>query len=603
MRLTAVLLVLATLIVGFEIARLPDVEHLIERVATSTVLLDREGQPLRYCLARGGLLAARVLLEAIHSAVVKATLAAEDARFRSHHGVDGPAVLRAVVLNVVRRRIVSGASTISMQVARLLRPLPRSYYGKFREAILAIHLERALGKDTILELYFQLAPYGGNLHGIEAAARRYFGRGCGDLSLSEAALLAGQPQLPTRLRPDRNPEGARRRRNWILDRMRALELIGESEWRRAKSAQVNVSFHPLPMRARHFADWALGRVPQGQRVVTTLDVGIQDTAQSALRKQLEVLEAEGVRNGTVVIAETETGKIRAFVGSQDYSDRRDGQVNGVVARRSPGSLLKPFVYGMAFESGTASPQTILHDEPLSYRDGYGPQNFDRRYRGPVTAHQALVHSLNTPAVDLLERVGVDNAIRKMRSFGLSIGGNSDRSGVADAARKHGLSLVLGGAEVSLFELVETYATLGRLGRHRTLTFREDAPSRVSTHVLERRAAYELAQILADASWPGGDTQNALRLPRVALKTGTSFGLRDAWALAFTPSWTVGVWIGNFNGEPSAALVGRKAAAPVALEILRDLARTPVEDRPHWYQELPPRASEASSFARAPLVEL
>ncbi|MBI4586283.1 MAG: penicillin-binding protein 1C [Planctomycetes bacterium] len=577
--LAAALLLLVTLAaaLAFEWLRLPDVEKLRLGVSYSTVILDREGNALRYALTAEEQLAPRIRLAAIHPRLVQATLAAEDARFRSHGGVDLRAVARALWLNFKAGRVVSGASTITMQAARLLRPLPRGYYNKLREMLLAWWLEKHLAKDEILELYFNLAPYGGNIRGAEGAALRYFGRHAGDLSLGEAALLAGLPQSPSRLRPDRAPARARRRRDWILDRMAVLGWISPQAGAEAKAAPVEIRFHPLPLRSPHFAEWARWRSAPGERVRTTLDPALQKLAEETMAAWLAELRPHGVQSGALVAVETWSGRIRALVGSRDFFAPGNGQVNGAAAPRSPGSLLKPFIYALAFERGIIRPETILRDQPLRFRDGWQPQNFSRQFSGSVTAREALLSSLNAPALELLERVGVADAITALRSAGLRH--------VRATPERYGLALGLGGVEVPLLELVEAYATLGRLGSHRALAFREEEPSGSLEPVLDPGAVYQVAEILEGGSWPEVEKGGPLKLPRLALKTGTSFGRRDAWAVGFNPSWTVGVWLGNCDASPSIALVGRSAAVPAVLAFLR---RLPPLDLPPWYA--PPAGS-------------
>jgi penicillin-binding protein 1C len=588
--LAATVATLAALgVVLFEVARLPDVGALVRAARRSTVLLDRRGEPLHYALTPDDKLCPSVRLAEVSPQLVAATIAAEDARFRGHAGVDLLAAGRALWTNLRSGRTVSGASTITMQVARLLRPLQRGYYAKFREALLALRIEAVLDKDRILELYLNLSPYGGNLHGVEAAARRYFGRSPGDLSLSEAALLAGLPQSPSRLRPDRHPAAARARRDWILERMAALGMVSPAAAAEARAATVNVAPAPPLRAAPHFCRWVLGRSPPGARLLTTLAPELQALAEEVVRAQQAALAPSGVRNGAAVVVETESGRIRALVGSQDFLAPRDGQVNGAAAPRSPGSLLKPFIYALAFERGLIGPETILHDTPRGFRDGYDPRNFSGRFLGPVTAREALVRSLNVPAVDVLARVGVEEAVARLRTLGLR--------GLHRAAEHYGLALGLGGVEVTLLELVEGYAVLGRLGLHRPLSFREDEEPAPARRVLSAAPAYQVLEVLEDAGWPRGERDGGLRLPRVALKTGTSFGLRDAWAVATTPRFTVGVWFGNFDAAPSPALVGQSAAAPAALELVRRLEAGGV---PGWFVA---PAAEADRPAPIPPAEL
>lgn len=564
LRGTAILLACAAGVPAVEFLRLPNVDELRRNLETSTVILDHTNQPLRYELTSDDLLAPTVRLTEVSPRVVEATLAIEDQRFRTHSGVDGWAVLRAAWSNLRQRRIVSGASTLTMQTARLLRPLRRSFYGKFREAILALWLEAHLTKDEILELYLSRAPYGGNVHGIEAASRRYFGRDPRDLSIAEAALLAGLPQAPSRLRPDRHPEAARRRRDRVLERMTVSGYISATQAAAAQAVSVEARLHPLPFRAPHFSNWVIRQLAAGSRVRTTLEPRIQALVVSALRRQLELWRPRGVRHGAVVVVENAGAEIRAFLGSDDFFAERAGQVNGADAQRSPGSLLKPFLFALAFEMGRLHPESVVTDTPRYFRDGYAPKNFSDTFLGPVTVREALARSLNIPAIDVLADVGVGRTLGRLRAFGLE--------SLHAPPQHYGLALALGGAELSLLELVEAYSTLARAGVHLPLRFRADGPGERPRRVLERDAALEVTRVLEESGWTTRERESALVLPAVALKTGTSFGFRDAWSLAYTPRYTIGVWLGNFSGEGVAGLVGRDAAAPLALQLLRELLR-------------------------------
>jgi len=554
----------------------PFPQEMLERAGTgkpASVVLDRKGNPLRTFLAPDDSRMFRTELAEISPRLIQATIAVEDKRFYRHRGVDPLAVMRAVRLNLTHGRIVSGASTLTMQVMRLLEDRPRTFASKAVEAFRAVQLESLRDKEAILEIYLNLAPYGGNLIGAEAASRGYFGKAARDLTLGEAALLAGLPQSPSRFRPDRHPERARKRREHVLERMSAAGSITESERARACAEPVRARRPVFPFEAPHLARMVRRMSPRCHVLRTTLDRRIQGIAETAIREQVDRLRGDGVSNGAVVVIENETGAVRALVGSCDFLSEADhGQVNGAMAPRSPGSALKPFTYALALERGHVTPDTVLHDVPCNYT-GYEPENYDHRYRGPVTAREALSISLNVPAVKLMNRVGHQRLHGLLEAFGIStLGRGPDH---------YGLALTLGAAEVTLLELTNAYAALARLGVHRPYRLLEIEPVTPGRRVLSEGAAYLTADILSDTDRLGGRVlwKSDKSRVRMAWKTGTSYGHRDAWTIAFTPKVTVGVWLGNFSGRGAKALVGIEAAAPVAARILDPLhAGDPAE----WY---------------------
>ncbi len=550
----------------------PFPEHQLDSPGGGVQVLDRDGGVLRPFIDGDDCWAFETELADVSPRLVEATIAVEDQRFRTHPGVDPLATLRALSQIVRHRRIVSGASTITMQAIRLLEPRPRTILTKAIEAFRALQLERLRDKDAILTLYLNRAPYGGNLVGVEAASLAYFGKHARDLTLAEAALLAGLPQSPSRLRPDRHPERARVRRDHVLERMHACGFITEGELALARRQPVRVEREPFPFDAPHLARLVRGRYPGRALLQTTLDRRVQALAEETIREAVAALRRDGVTNGAVVVIENKTAAVRAMVGSCDFrADADDGQVNGAVAPRSPGSALKPFTYALAFERGIATPDTILADVPASYA-GYDPENYDHTFRGPVTAREALSDSLNVPAVRLLGQVGHRPLHGLLRRLGLST--------LTRDADHYGLSLTLGSTEVTLLELTNAYAALARLGVYKPYRLLETEPVADGQRVLSDGAAWLVADVLSDAEklcrrhLPGGE--GGLRM---AWKTGTSFGHRDAWTVAYTPDYTVGVWVGNFDGRPSAALVGVRAAAPVAVRLMERLYG---EGRPAWF---------------------
>ena len=530
----------------------------------ATLVLDREGAILRAFPSSDDSRMFWTALDAIGPRLAQATIAVEDQRFRSHPGVDPLAAARAAWSNLAQWRTVSGASTLTMQLVRLIENRPRTLGSKLVEAFRALQLERLLGKPQILEWYLNLAPYGGNHVGVEAASLSYFGKHAADLTLAEAALLAGLPQSPSRLRPDRYPSRAKARRDHVLARMHACGFITDQELATALAEPVTIRRGPAPADGLHFALLARERNPGRGPLRTTLDRRIQTLSETAIREAVGRLRAAGVSNGAVVVIENATGAVRALVGSCDFFSEDDqGQVNGATAPRSPGSALKPFTYALAFELGLITPDSVLADIPANYT-GYEPENYDRSYRGPVAAREALAASLNIPAVRLLQQVGPPALLNFLRDLGLTT--------LTRDARHYGLSLTLGSTETTLLELTNAYATLARLGVHRPYRLLETEPPAPGRRVLSEGAAYLVADVLTDTTRLNGATlwRPEFSGVRMAWKTGTSFGHRDAWTITYTPDYTVGVWLGNFSGKPSRELVGVRVAAPVAARIMNQL---------------------------------
>ena len=538
----------------------------------ATLYCDREGRPLRVQLGPGDLDCRPDYRPQPGDWIVPAVVAAEDQRFWVHPGVDVIAIARAVGQNLRAGRVLSGASTLSTQVIRLLQPRPRTLAAKLVEAFRALQLERRLGKEEILAQYLNRAPFGSNLAGIEAASRRYFGKGPHDLSLAEASLLAGLPQSPSRLRPDRHPEQARRRQAYVLERMVALGQVSEADRLRALAQPLAIRPAAYPFDAPHFCELAAGSGAHGT-VRTTLDAGLQDLAGRALRRQADALSAAGVRDGAVVIIDVPAAAVRALVGSPDFFARAAaGQVNAAAAPRAAGSTLKPFAFALALDRGLIGPRTMLADVPMAYRD-YQPTDFDGRYHGPVAARDALILSLNMPALQLEDRLGQVRFYDTLRQLGLST--------LRREPAHYGLGLVLGNAEVRLLDLANAYACLARGGIHQPVRFVEDAGAEPGQRLFSAEAAWLVAEALGGEERAMEATGHSadVRLPRLAWKTGTSSGCRDAWTIAYNPRYVVGVWVGRVDGAPADSLVGRRAAAPVVWDIFRRLH--PDNDGP-WY---------------------
>ena len=541
----------------------PFPEDELARLPAAVVLTDRAGEPLRVKLAAGGFDCRPGYRPAPEHWIARAIVAAEDRRFWSHPGVDGLALVRAAAQNVFSGRRVSGASTITTQVIRLLEPRRRTLLTKAIEAFRALQLERRHTKREILEQYLDRAPFGGNLVGIEAAARRYFGKGAADLSLAEAALLAGVPQSPSRLRPDRHPEPARQRQAYVLERMEVCGFITAQERAEALAQPLAARPGKYPFRAPHFCDLAgvPARAGQDATVRTTLDADLQCTAEDILRRHLEGRTAQG---GAIVLLDVQTGAVRALVGSPDYfAEQRAGQVNGAVAPRAAGSTLKPFAYALALDRGLITPGTVIPDVPTRFRD-LDPRNFSHDYRGLVSVRDALVLSLNLPAIEVERRAGQERFWSTLRALGLKT--------LARPAEHYGLGLVLGNAEVRLLDLANAYACLARGGGWLPARLVESVRVPAPRAVFSPEACWLVSDMLSGEERALDTTGHAadVRLPPMAWKTGTSAGLRDAWTVAWNPDYVIGVWVGNPDGSSADELVGREIATPIAWDLFRRL---------------------------------
>ena len=491
--------------------------------------------------------------------IVKALVASEDGTFWTHRGVRPLSVLRAAFQNIVWRRRISGASTITMQAVRLIRPHPKTMLWKAREAVMAMKMERAKDKRWIISQYLNRAPFGSNLVGIEAAASGWFGKSAKTLGLGEAAMLAGMVQAPSRFRPDRRYDRAIKRRDYVLGRMLALGMIDNDQLEAAKSVRPVVCRAPRPFKAPHYCDWAMqALVGEGRTsgdVKTPLNADIQLLAENAVGQA----SSSGGYSAAAVVLRVATGEVVALACSGDYFGSEGGQVNTALAPRPAGSTLKPFLVAMAIDRGIAMPSTLIADLPIAVK-GYRPENFDSKYRGMVPLKDALVLSLNIPFVRLLRRVGVQDFGDCLRSLGFGHMVEPDES--------FGLGMAIGNVEVTLMELAQAYRKIAASGCG---AFSHGASYLVSDMLSgAQRSAAALGHV-ADVS-----------VPRFAWKTGTSSAYRDAWTVAWNPEWTIGVWCGHMSGGfGDKTVVGAKAAAPVAWSIARALY--PQNDGP-WYVE-------------------
>jgi penicillin-binding protein 1C len=522
-------------------------------VARSTEVLDRNGELLRAYTVEDGRWRLAVARAGVDPLLVQMLLAYEDKRFHHHPGVDGIAMGRAVVQAVWNGRVVSGGSTLTMQVARLLEDGPTGRWdGKLRQLRVALALERRVSKSRILELYLNRAPYGGNVEGVRAAARIWFGKPPARLTPAEAALLVALPQSPETRRPDRFPEAARLARARVLDRAVEAGVITAEAAAAALRDPVPTRRAEMPARAAHLADRARGESPALATHRLTIDADLQARLEALASRAVADHGADAL-SIAILAADHHTGEVLASVGSAGYrADGRQGFVDMTRAPRSPGSTLKPLVYGLGFDEGLVHPQTMIEDRPMRFGN-YAPENFDGAYRGTVTVAEALRLSLNLPVVAVLDGLGAPRLMAAMERAGMQprLPGKT----------APGLAVALGGVGVTVEELTALYAALANGGMAVPLRHRVETMSQPSVVVLSPEAAWQVGHILSAMPPPPNAPRN-----RIAYKTGTSYGHRDAWAVGFDGRHVVTVWMGRPDGTPVPGAFGADVAAPVLFEV-------------------------------------
>jgi len=549
----------------------------------SATVLDRDGRLLRAYATEDGRWRLPAHVADVDPRFFDVLFAYEDKRFRTHHGVDPLALTRGLLQLVASGHIRSGGSTLTMQVARLLEPRAnRTLAAKLRQIVRAIELERALSKDEILSLYLELAPYGGNIEGIRAASLAYFGREPRRLTLGQAALLVALPQAPELRRPDRAPELARIARNRVLDRYAATGAVSAEDIALAKSEPVPTARRPMPLLAPHTADRVITETPGAGEIRLTIDAELQKNLEDLARERAQSLAQTLGPNISLalLVVDNASGEVLARVGSPAYFDeRRAGQVDMTQALRSPGSTLKPFIYGLGFEDGFIHPQTLIEDRPERY-GGYAPRDFNFSFAGTVTVAQALQQSLNMPAIAVLDRVGASRFTARLTQAGAAL--------VLPEGQAPGLAIGLGGVGTKLSDLVMLYAGLARFGTVLPLRERLDAPAPQARRLLAEVPAWYVGHVLLGAPPP----ENAVA-GRIAFKTGTSYGYRDAWSIGFDGKHTIGVWVGRPDGAPVPGLVGREVAAPILFDAFARLGLPTLLPRP------PPPGVLMTSNAKLP----
>ncbi|MBN1825482.1 MAG: penicillin-binding protein 1C [Candidatus Eisenbacteria bacterium] len=556
----------------------------------SRVVFDRRGEVLRVYLAPDGMWRLRSGTDGFSEHLERSVLAYEDRFFRYHAGINPLSIARALLVNIRAGRVVQGGSTITMQLARLMEPKERTFRNKIIEAFRSLQIERTYTKKEILALYLDMAPYGGNVVGAGAAARIYFDKSVERLSIGEAALLAAIPKNPNANRPDLDPEAARRARGRVLERMVARGAITEAEARRAETEPIEARRYSMPFRAPHLSDMLAAKRPERERLETTIDGEAQAATAGVLARHAAELARRGITNAAAVVLDVETGELLALIGSLDFfDDGACGQVNGATAPRSPGSALKPFLYALGLDQGLITPSTILADAPVDY-SGYRPVNYDGRNSGAVTAEEALERSLNVPAVNLYARLGNRGLHSFLRDAGVTT--------LPEGKEHYGLSLALGGAGITLLELTNVYRGVAAGGLFSPCIALRDEPRAEGRRLLGEGACFILGEMLTGLRRPELPAvwEQAIHIPKVAWKTGTSYGHRDAWSIGYDPRHAVGVWVGNFDGSGVPALVGAETAAPILFEIFAALDRP---DDGVWFAR-PPTVAERTVCAASGL---
>ncbi len=512
--------------------------------------------------------------EEVSPELVKAIINKEDKWFYWHPGVNPVAVIRAFISNITKGERVSGASTITMQVVRLLNPKQRTYSNKFVEMLRAVQLEIHYSKKEILEMYLSLLPFGGNVEGIKAASYFYFNRPPLKLSLAQTITLMVIPNDPNDLRIDYNVENTLKKRNYWIRRFKQGKIFPVLSLNDALNESLVSKRYGRKFSAPHFCDY-INSIDKDTEIKTTLDPTIQQKAEVLLYNYINRIKAKAITNGAVLIIDNKNSSVVGYCGSADYDDyNSSGQVNGVTSIRSPGSTLKPALYAYAFNKGILTPKMKLLDIPTDF-GGYNPENYDLKFRGDITAEFALMNSLNVPAVRLLQETGFHDFINFLIRGGFKE--------IEVQKNILGLSTILGGCGVTLEELTRFYSCFANCGKLYPLNYLHKEGKGEGINLLSEGSAYLIADILSNNYRPDfpNDLLDLSRLPKIAWKTGTSYGKRDAWGVGFNPRYTIGVWIGNFSGKGSPYLSGSEMAVPLLFDLFNSIDTGPDKS---WFKK-------------------
>lgn len=543
------------------------------RIEYSQIVTDRDDNILYPFLTSDDKWRMLTELEEITPTLRKAIIFKEDKYFYLHYGINPVAIIRAFSNNLLQRKRTSGASTITMQVARLLAPKERTYFNKIGEIVRAIQLEWHYSKPEILQLYLNLVPYGSNIEGVKSASVLFFDKQPNHLSLAEITILAIIPNRPTSLQIGKNNEYLIEARNKWLLRFKKARLFSNSEIEDALLEPFEARRLDAPKFAPHFAIRMKEKFPDQPIIKTTLRFNFQKKAETLTANYIKRLYFQNIRNAAIIILNNRTHEVEAYVGSADFENTEDGgQVDGVKAIRSPGSTLKPFLYALSFDKGLITPKLKVSDVPVNF-SGYTPVNFDQVFNGSVTIETALAYSLNIPAVKTLNELGVGYFTDQLTQAGFSQI-NADKE-------KMGLSLALGGCGVRLEELTNLYSAFANKGKLYNLNWLKGTKDTSSRQIISEQAAYIFTEALTKISRPDlpKNMESSKNLPKIAWKTGTSYGRKDAWSIGYNANYTIGVWVGNFSGEGVPELGGATIATPLLFDIFNSVDYSPGND---WF---------------------
>lgn len=534
------------------------------KISYSQIILAKDSTVLHTFLNKDEKWRLKTELHEISPLLRKTIIFKEDKYFYYHFGINPIAVIRASVMNWVRFRKTSGASTITMQVARLLQPKNRTYSNKILETFRALQLEWHFSKDEILQMYLNLVPYGSNIEGVKSAALLFFNQKPERLSLAQITALAIVPNRPSSLALGKNNALIEKERNKWLKRFQKNKVFSAKSIKNALIEPLTVKRRDAPDFAPHFSQRLKEENPNETAIYTHLNFENQQKVQQIAFNYIQRLGHLNIHNAAVLVVNNQTKAVEVYVGSADFEDKFNaGEVDGIKGIRSPGSTLKPFAYTLAMDKGLITPKSILADVPSIF-SGFEPENFYKRFQGNISAEKALIQSLNIPAVKLLEDIGVNYFINKLKE--------ANFKQINKDEKKLGLSMILGGCGVTLEEMTTLFAAFANSGKYNSLIFKQKDVSRKSHQIISSESAFMISEILAQAKRPDLpiSIENTLRASKVAWKTGTSFGRRDAWSIGYNPRYTVGVWIGNFSGEGVNELIGAEVATPLLFEIFNTI---------------------------------
>lgn len=516
--------------------------------------------------------------DAIPQKLKTAVVIYEDEYFRYHLGVNPVSVFRAIKQNIRNKRIVSGASTIHMQIARMKFKNRRTIQSKIKELFFAIKLNFHFSKDRILALYLNHAPYGGNIIGYKAASMRYFQKQPDKLSWAEATLLAVLPNSPANISPSKNNDRLKQKRDRLLAKLFQKQKITESVYRSALSEPIPQRVYPFELTAAHLTQ-QIHNSNNNDLVETTINYKFQKYFEFICRQYAYQMKQQGIKNLSAIVIDNKRKEVVSYVGSQNYFDiKNNGMVNGIMAPRSSGSILKPFLYALSIDEGLITPNTIIFDIP-TYFDAFSPNNADEKFNGVVYAKDALRRSLNVPAVRLLNSYGLYHFYSFLKEAGITT--------LFREADDYGLPLIIGGAETTPWDVAQLFCGLANAGQFSPLIFekKDSLLTRNENNLISNGSAFLTAEMMNELIRPGAESnwQQYRSNTNIAWKTGTSYGHKDAWAVGFNPEWTVVVWVGNFDGESNVLLNGMESAGPLFFELFNYLPKDPAL---LWFQKRP-----------------